>query len=417
MKYIMDQELNKKTVLLISQDFPPQGWTSSKRSGGMAKFLKDYGWTPIVLCQRWTPDNWVHDPSIVTNIPADITVYAIDVKQVRSMSLKYAKDVLYRVLLPHLVPRSFFRGALEALPNIFRKHHIDAIWATAPMACNHALAEWASRKWKRPWVADFRDVHQFRSSALKEPIRMLRIYYDDRMLKSASEIISVSEGFARTLRTRHSRNVRVIPNGFDPETLADDQFRANLNFNIVYTGGVNLGKPEFGPLLDALGLLIKTGKLNRKDISVEFYGAKNELRLKSMFQNHEFGNIVKNYGHVPRERLLDIQRSAAILLQATYSGTGTLSSKIYEYLAARRPILALPKDHNGIDQLLTETRAGVSCTSVDEIAKQLLKWYEEWKSTNTIKCQSIPSAIMKYSQKVQAGQLSQLLNELTNENK
>jgi glycosyltransferase involved in cell wall biosynthesis len=413
----MDQELDKKTVLLISQDFPPQGWTSSKRSGGMAKYLKDYGWHPIVLCQRWTPANCVYDPSIVTNIPADVSFYAIDVKQLRPLSLNYAKEVVYRILFPQLVPTDFFRRALKALPNILSKHRVDAIWATAPMACNHALADWASRKWNCPWVADFRDVHQFKSSGLKETVRTLRIYYDNRMLKSASEITTVSEGFARTLRTRHSRNVRIIPNGFDPEILADDQIKTVKNFNLVYTGGINLGKPEFGPLLDAVGLLIKAGKLDPKDISIQFYGAKNERRLKSMFENHEFRNFVQDCGHVPREKLLNIQRSAAILLQATYPGTGTLSSKIYEYLAARRPILALPQDHDGIDQLLLETKAGVSYTSVDEIAQQLLKWYQEWKSSNTINCQSTLSAIMKYSQKVQARQLSQLLNDLTYENK
>jgi glycosyltransferase involved in cell wall biosynthesis len=214
------------------------------------------------------------------------------------------------------------------------------------------------------------------------------------------------------MKKRHNKTFEVIQNGFDEKTLGIDQSRPISKFNIVYTGAANLGKPNFRPLLDAIANLICSGKIDQNDISIEFYGAGNEKSLERMFSNHPFRKLVKNYGYLPRERMSDLQRSAAILLQATYPGTGTLTSKVYEYLVAFRPILAIPNDHGEIASLLQETITGLCCTSVGEISSQLFEWYVEWKNTGTIKCNCNEPAIMKYSRREQAGQLAQLLNRI-----
>ena len=403
-----------KKVLLISQTYPPHGWTSSRRSGNMAKYLKDYGWQPIVLCQKWTPDNCVYDPTMVMNIPKDIVVYAADVKKTSRWSSGYVDDVIHRVLFPHITPTNFYRTAKILIPSILEKHKIDAVWSSAPQACNHSLAASIVKKYKLPWVADFRDVHQFKGSTISNLIRLLRIFYEKRLMRSASDITAVSELFAATLVKRHHRDVKIVYNGYDPDILTPEGTKAIKKFNILYTGGVNLGCPTFRPLLDACGVLIESGQIDRKDVIIQFFGGGNEVSLRKMFKDHEYLHLVEMNGQIHRDECLERQRNAAILLQATYPGTGTLTSKIYEYLATRRPILAIPKDENGIDRLLKETNSGISLTSVEDIAEQLLKWYQEWEKTGTILCHGKEDEITKYSRKKQAGQLARILEELTN---
>ena len=70
----------------------------------------------------------------------------------------------------------------------------------------------------------------------------------------------------------------------------------------------------------------------------------------------------------------------------------------------------MPNDGDCIDQLLRETNAGVNCSTVEEIAAQLRKWYLEWKATGTVAYQGTEEAIMKYSCKEQASQLAKLLD-------
>lgn len=403
---------DSKTVLLISHDYPPQGWTSSRRSGNMAKYLSDYGWQPVVLCQKWTPDNCVYDPTIVMNIPEEVKVYAAEIRSYKRLSIRYLDNMIHRIFLPHLSTISFYKSARKLLPAIFKNHRIDAIWGSAPMPCNHSLAAYAAKRYEIPWVADFRDVNQFINPGLIRFHRQLRIFFEKQVMKSASAITAVSEGFAATLTKRHQREVEIIPNGYDPDILAPMDAAQITKFNILYTGGVNLGTPNFRSLLDACGLLIEKGQINRQDITIQFYGANNTERLQKMFENHKFLDLVEMHGQIHRVHCIELQRKAAVLLQATYPGTGTLTSKIYEYMAARRPILGIPKDDNGIDELLSRTNAGKSCSSVEEIADQLLNWYHEWKNTGTVKFHGRLEEIRKYSRKEQAGKLASILDQL-----
>ena len=205
----------------------------------------------------------------------------------------------------------------------------------------------------------------------------------------------------------------VVLNGFDPDILTAEQSFTFPKFEIVYTGGINLGHPDFTPLLDALQHLCKTGKMVSDNILVTFYGKGNERRLKRLFR-HPFSHVIRNRGGVCRGESLERQRSALILLQTTVPGTGWMTSKIYEYLIARRPILAIPSDGDSIEKLIRETRSGVSCSTKDEIAAQLMVWYGEWKKTGTVAWHGNMQAIMKYSRKEQAKETAYLLENVLN---
>jgi len=233
------------------------------------------------------------------------------------------------------------------------------------------------------------------------------------IIKSASAVVTVSDGFAATLRKRHNQDAVVIPNGFDPDILVPEKAQAFSKFEIVYTGGINLGRPDFTPFLDALHSLCSSGKMDPDDVAVTFYGSGNQERLKLLLR-HPFSHAIRNCGGVPREESLERQRSAVILLQTTAPGTGWMTSKIYEYLIARRPILAIPRDGDSVEKLIRETNTGVSCSTKDEIAAQLMDWYDEWKKTGTVTWYGNMQTIMQYSRKEQAKETAYLLEKVLN---
>lgn len=400
-------------VLLIAYAYPPFGQTSSRRSGCMAKYLPCFGWNPSVLTREWTPRNCSYDPTITAGIPENVLVHRMACDVQHRSFVDRIKNRCHQIFFPHRDPVDFFRMASQALPDLIRKRHIQIIWATFPDPCSLTLADQASRATGIPWVADFRDVYQFvdgLGAALMYPIRLS---YEKQVLKSASAIVTVSDGFAATLQKRHNREIMVIPNGFDPDTLVPEQSFGFPKFEIVYTGGINLGRPDFTPLLDALQHLSNSGKIDSDDILITFYGKGNERRLKALLR-HPFSLAIRNCGGVPREESLEHQRSALILLQTTAPGTGWMTSKIYEYLISRRPILAFPRDGDHIEKLLIETNAGVSYSTRDEIAAQLVEWYSEWKETGTVAWHGNMQAIMQYSRKEQAKETAYLFEKVLN---
>jgi len=405
----------EKTVLIIAGDCPPKAMTSSKRPALLAKYIAKYGWKPVVLSGLWTPENCSYDPNYVPGFPGKIPVFRVPVVDPVSGTLGNIRSLLRRSLLPHRIPVIYLEEGKKALIDIFNQYSIDIIWATAPPASVHVLAEWAARKWEKPWVADFRDIiNQQYISIITSIVVPVRLFYERRYLHTADGITTVSQGLADIFTKRYRRGVEVLSHGFDPRDINPDNQKVLQNFTIVFTGSVQHGPgPNFRPLLDAVEKLIREGVMNPEEISIEFYGDGNEDRLQCNFNGHSCFYLVNIFPGVSWSDCRRIQRSAAVLLQNTVPGKkGLISSKIYEYLAAQRPILATPADGDCIDELLRETGTGFSCTTVEEIAGQILSWYREWQETGTTSTNINQEAVMKYSREKQARALARILDRI-----
>lgn len=402
-----------RRVLIIAHHFPPSGITASRRPGSMAKYLPQFGWEPVVLTRKWRRGNCNYDPTIVPNLPLDLPCYEIDCPAPQRLSASAVIEQIVRVARPSLHPYSFLRAGRQKLNELLRKESFDAIWTSVPQANLLDLAVYASRISGKPWIADFRDVWQWAPNLFTKITLPMRLDHERRLLRSAAAITAVSEGFAQTLRERHGRPVQTISHGFDPDLAPKARPLTLPRFNIVFTGGVVLGRPNLGPLLDAIGRLIARGDMDARDILVEFYGAGNSTRLAEMFGGHPYAHLVVDHGAVPRAQAVERQRGAAILLSAGHPGMrGWNTSKLFEYIVAGRPILSIPHDHDSIDDTLKRTNAGVSCTSVDEIERALLGFYLEWKQTGGVAFHGCLDAISRYSNRHQAGELAALLNEI-----
>jgi glycosyltransferase involved in cell wall biosynthesis len=114
--------------------------------------------------------------------------------------------------------------------------------------------------------------------------------------------------------------------------------------------------------------------------------------------------------------VLDAQRQATVLLVLGMPGArGVLTTKLFEYMAAGRPVLAYPKDPECMDRVLEATGVGVSCDSVDELKAVLLRWHREWKATGDVRMNRNRDEIMKYSRKEQAKALAAVLDRVVAE--
>jgi hypothetical protein len=95
--------------------------------------------------------------------------------------------------------------------------------------------------------------------------------------------------------------------------------------------------------------------------------------------------------------------------------TGTYTGKIFEYLAAQRPILATGGfgGDDVVKKLLEETNSGVYCSTVEEIKIALTGLYSEYKSKGRVKHKGNVEKINNYSYREMAKKFTEILNNLT----
>ena len=267
---------------------------------------------------------------------------------------------------------------------IARREGIDVVLTTSPPPSLHLLGAAVKRASGAAWVADLRDPltshphrrgYESRLSQLKE----MTVGRVGRLVASqADAIVAASDAIAVEARALQPKGkVVTIANGCDFDDFAGLEYHPSDRLRITHTGnfqGKRDPKPFFRALADS-GL---------EDIVVRFAG---DVRAtdREYAESLGLGDRIELLGYVPRRRSLELQRdSEALLLLIPDSGgrgKGVLTGKIFEYLAAERPILAAVPPDGAAADLLRETGAGtvVPPDDVDAIRGALTDLHRRWK--------------------------------------
>jgi glycosyltransferase involved in cell wall biosynthesis len=396
----------------------------------LAKYLPEFGWQPIILT---TPI----DEAAYTQfrIPKDFkaTVRVIETQgysssygKKRLASKKYSKirpflKFLYRYYREIAQYPDAEKGwkpfALKAGNDLLQNEAIDAIISSSSPATSHLIAKELKENYKIPWVADFRDLwtqnHNY-------PYSQLRKFFEEKLelktLSTADALVTTSRPWADKLEELHGKEPYKITNGFDPDILSDGETNLTTKFTITYTGQIYAGKQDPSKLLIALKDLTSQGLIDTNDVEVRFYGPENEL-LKKYVEKYGLSNIVKQHGIISWAASFEKQRQSQLLLLLNWDDPrekGTYTGKIFEYLAARRPILATGGfGDDVVKELLEETNSGVYCSTVEEIKIALTELYSEYKLKGRVKPKGNIKKINNYSYREMAKKFTEILNNLT----
>ncbi|NQE44520.1 hypothetical protein C5S31_00680, partial [ANME-1 cluster archaeon GoMg2] len=185
-------------------------------------------------------------------------------------------------------------------------------------------------------------------------------------------------------------------------------------FSIVYTGNLYRGKRDPEPLLKAIQKLILEGIIEPDEVVIDFYGY-DEGWLERDVERYGLQDIVRVHGVIPREEALKKQREAQILLLLTWNDPterGVYTGKVFEYLAARRPILSMGISGGVVEDLLKETNAGVHTSSQEEIERALKIFHSEFKLKGRVGYCGISTKIERYSQREMARKFADVLYTL-----
>ena len=407
------------------------------RIPGLAKYLPEFGWQPVILTAPSPLDEQpapelrlietpYHDilgfwkRLFRLNPDEDIT------NQVkRRLGVNPKKSFVDSLITlggevigyPDL-QRGWKPFAVKAGDELLQQEDINAIISSFSPVTSHLIAKELKIKYKIPWIADLRDLwsqnHNYHYGRLRKFLdRRLEL----KTLSVADALVTVSPLWAEELRALHKREVvYTITNGFDPDKMNKGQIDLTSKFTITYTGVIYTGKQEPSKLFAALKDLISDGTINPKDVEVRFYGPE-IVWLSSEIEEYGLSAIVKYYGMQPQEIAFEKQRESQLLLLLNWNDprvSGWYPQKVFEYLGARRPILAIGGFGNDVvDRLLDETKAGMYCKTVEDIKNNLRELYSEYKRKGKISYHGDIAKINKYSHREMARKFAEVLDRIT----
>jgi glycosyltransferase involved in cell wall biosynthesis len=423
-----------KKVLIIAYYFPPRPAVASLRPLGLARYLPEFGWEAVILTAALPDKPDPHFKVIETQYHDSLgfgkRVLKLDsqsplIAQVKNkLKVRAEKSPLDFILaavggiIAYPDPQKGWRRfAVEAGKDILRQQDIKAMLSSSPPVTSHIIARRLKDEFKIPWVADFHDLWTQYYYYLYSPLRkVIERRLELNTMSMADALVTISQPAADDLRSLHRQKpVHSIPYGFDPAEVNTAPGKLTDKFTITYTGNLYPRKQSPEPLFAALRDLITEGSMDAGDIKVRFYGLQAGW-IDKQAERYGLTGIVRQFGVVPREIALNKQRESQLLLLLKWNDPkhrGAYSGKIFEYLAARRPIFAVGGFPDVVDQLLAETKAGVSGQTGEEIKALLLRLYQEYKLTGAVSYSGDEAETSKYSHREMAKKFASILDVIT----
>ena len=343
-----------RAILLVAYFYPPCRDTGALRPASMAKWLRRLGHRVIVLTT--SAYGVGGDEEAVRT--ADAQRWRARLHGRDRIDALYDSDTyagrphpLSRLIVPEPLALAWAPFARHRALRLHRERDFDCVITTSPPESAHGVGMALARRGV-PWVADVRDAWTFEPLRPEFPTaaqRRLDRRLERRWLAAADVVACVSAPAAEDLRARGIAEPLLIRNGWDPELAATDGHTPTglldpARTSLVYTGRFGSYGRDPRPLIDALARLAhdEPGAAARLELVVAGPLSAEEALL--LATDVSPARIVA-VGSLERERALALQREAdALLLLAQPTRSQLLNIKLFEYLAAGRPILALAGD-------------------------------------------------------------------------
>lgn len=264
-------------------------------------------------------------------------------------------------------------SAFYLAQDIIKQHDIDIIYTSFPpfSACKLGLK--LKQQTGLPWVVDYRDL--WTGDVLREWVPPLRARFETHLEKKyvsqADAVVTVSEQkteFLKQLLPPGPQLFETITNGYDSESFADllnekiENNDASGPFNIVYCGRLFKNRKGY-TFLNALGEIAKQTPDAVKNLKVHYYGGIEDViyeEYQRIIKQFGLGDIVECHGDVDFETAKRAQANADVLLLIVDTGAtsdGVIPGKLFEYVAAKRPIFAL-SEAAATNQILVKAKLG-----------------------------------------------------------
>ncbi len=435
-------EAQRRRVLVITYYWPPSGGAGVQRWLKTIKYLREFGWEPVVYTPE-NPEAPVLDKSLLNDVPPDLEIIRRSIWEPYSyykklVGLKSSEKINAGFLTEKKKPglaenisvwlrgnlfipdaRKFWiKPSIRYIINYLREHPVDAIVSTGPPHSMHLIALGVKKELGIPWLADFRDpwtgidfYHLLKLSGYADRKHHSK---ELKVLKRADAVVVISRSMEEEFKSIHLRNYSVVTNGYDESDIqAIDPVQTDKKFSIAHIGSI---APARNPKIfwSILSELVDENQDFAVKLEIKLVGKVDISVLESIAEAGLYGYL-NRIDYLPHNFVIaQMQRSQVLLLliNQTPNAKGILTGKIFEYLAAQRPIISIGPSEGDAALILRETNSGESFgfEDADALKKQILDYYNLFCSKKLV---SQSTGIEKYSRRFLSGEIASVLTKIS----
>ena len=439
----MDSQKRKK-VLIITYYWPPAGGVAVQRWVKFAKYLKEYNWEPIIYTPK-NPDYPMLDGSydqevkdikvIKTKIwePYHLTKYIFGKSKKVNVAGKidhgtkksWIKRAIFFIRGNFFIPDArayWIRPSVRYLSQYIKEEKIEVVIASAPPLSCLVIAAHLRKSLPIKILLDFRDYwffmdnvkdFQFTKSTLTKHEK-LKSY----LCNTCDSLIAVSSHLLDEFDTPPNTLKELIPNGFDEGEFQYDRsdFRWPGKFVLGHYG--TLGSDRNYPILwKVLADLSRDVPSFKNDLQIRLVG-NIDGQITSSLKEYDLLDNLEKSSFVPHDEIVKMMRNSCLLflpINKNHSSKGRMTSKLFEYMAVNRPIIAISQDIGDPADMIKECSAGAHFLPYEEKTLQafVLKMYNAYK--NDEKWTNNTDEVSKYKRSELTKKLNDLLTTLSSQ--
>ena len=401
-----------KRLLIITYYWPPTGGSGVQRWVKFSKYLPEFGWQPVVYTPE-NPEQLARDESLLNDIPACAEVIKTHITEPYELYRRLTGGKAGQEVNPVNAQRKtwkqrlslwirgncfipdprvgWVRPSVRFLKKYLRAHPVDAVVTTGPPQSVHLIGLRLKKEFGLRWIADFRDpwteMFYYKHLGLSAAADRRHRRLEQAVLDGADKIISVSPPVAADFQAKTKTPVVLITNGFDESDFRAEKSGSGSAPTEPFTragSGVSEAQPDSGAgaaagplfrlvhtglfaadgnplkLWDALAERCEADPDFRARLQIRLAG-KVDAAITDAIRARGLGDNLVELGYLPHDETVREQRAADILLlplrrEPEYAKV--LPGKIFEYLAARRPVLGIGQEDGAAASVLRDAAAG-----------------------------------------------------------
>ena len=393
----------KKKVLIITYYWPPAGGSGVQRWLKFSKYLRDFEIEPVIYTID-NPSYPILDKSSESEIPKDLEILKQAIFEPYSMLSFFGRNnkkesagflnpnptflgkIVQYIRANYFIPdaRKFWiQPSVNFLSNYLENNHIDAIITTGPPHSMHLIGLELKKKLGIKWISDFRDpwteIDYFQQLPLTKKATKKHQDLEQEVLINSDMVVVVGETMKEKF-LKHTKRIEVLTNGFD--TIEDlSTQKLDEKFSITHVGLMNSDRnPTI--LWEVLNEISNTNLNFKNDLRIKLIGKLDDAVIQDLkVFDH---NTIETIPYLDHKDVSKYQASSQVLLLSINevpSAKGIITGKIFEYLQAKRPILAIGPEDGDAAMILKNTNAGtiIGFKNKTVLKATILNLYKDYK--------------------------------------